>query len=298
MKNKDKDKMSTSKVTAIRVKVLNDPSGSYEKIFRSFTGNNTASLMRPAFISFNFDVIELGFRDDLGDYKCISKLNFSEIMNAKYIPDAISVKNQMKKPMYRGLAVGVGIGLIILFRGITINSFTLLGIIAFTTLLWAIGGLLKVEKITIITLKSRDSNEMMFAANKRNLILITNLMRERNIYIENGNELKMNEPSLDLDTNVENAILTLKVLIDKEKSQGIFNKSHRNEILLNIQRYCDSKNNTINILNAYQSKFKSNLTQDLMSLSSNYDTKKELLQVFIKLKIVEDVYPHKLIEKI
>ncbi len=102
------------------------------------------------------------------------------------------------------------------------------------------------------------------------------------------NNIKLQEQ--DITPEVE--LLKLKELINKEKSNGIFDKSNKPDIVNHIRELCSSKSEGLNLIKSYELKFKANLIEDLMSLSSNYDSKKYLLIVFIELGIVDKTYPH------
>lgn len=286
---------STNIEKVIRVKVLNDPSGGYEKFFRMATGNNTGSLLRSAYLKYNSNDIELGFLDDLGNYKLISKLHFSDILVVKHRPNAISLMNQLLKPALKGFGIGFGIVLISLFSGkLAIGGLGIFGLIAFTTIFWSIGALIKLEEISIVVIECSDSKGMEFALNSKGFKAFSEILKEKSISIEYYNKPTITESDLTLLNNpkIENEILRLNMLVDMQKKKGIFGKDNKNEICQLIQDICISKNDAQYIINEYYRKFNSNLIEDLMKLSSSYDSKKEFIRAFIDLNIVEKDYPH------
>jgi hypothetical protein len=116
---------------------------------------------------------------------------------------------------------------------------------------------------------------------------------------EENNTPTIIEPVVNLYSNptLENEILKLHSLIAKEKQKGMFGKSAKNEICLLIQEICKSKSDTLDLINSYNNKLNADLIADLVKLSANYTTIKEILKVFITFDIVEATYPHKLTGK-
>lgn len=95
------------------------------------------------------------------------------------------------------------------------------------------------------------------------------------------------------DARIQEIVPVLKELIDKEKNKGVFDKSVRQELINRLEEICQSKNNCIQLLQEYQTKFNSDLIEDLKKLSSSYASIKESLYVFIKFEIIEPEFPHK-----
>jgi len=95
------------------------------------------------------------------------------------------------------------------------------------------------------------------------------------------------------DARIQEITPILKELIDKEKNKGVFGKSALQELINLLEEICQSKNNCILLIQEYQTKFNSDLIEDLKKLSSSYDSIKETLYVFIKFEIIESEFPHK-----
>ena len=98
-------------------------------------------------------------------------------------------------------------------------------------------------------------------------------------------------------SNINSKIVPLKELMDREK-KGAFVYSSHSEILQFLNNFCTTKENCVKLLEEYKLQFNSNLIDDLKALysTSTYDKIKETISVFIKFNIVEEKFPHEIIE--
>ena len=87
-------------------------------------------------------------------------------------------------------------------------------------------------------------------------------------------------------------------LIDKEKNKGMFGKSVRSEIEQLLNDFCTTREYCIELIRDYKLQFNANLIDDLKELTrtATYDTIKAVMNVFIEHEIVEEKYPHEIIE--
>lgn len=128
------------------------------------------------------------------------------------------------------------------------------------------------------------------------LVMTVNSIDKHNAKIIEDISIHKTNESLTIDSSVESVIIKLNSLIDKERTKGLFGKSVKNEINNLIGENNKSKNDALNLIKSYNLKFKTDLIEDLKSLSSSYDAIKEVLSIFIEFNVVENMYPHKLID--
>lgn len=96
------------------------------------------------------------------------------------------------------------------------------------------------------------------------------------------------EESYPLDSKVED----LDRLINTTKS-ALFSK-YNPEVSKYIDSCCSNKEEAIKLINDFGKQTGKDLIKSLSDLSSNYDSIKSYLSVFIKYQIVDEKYPHNL----
>lgn len=277
-----------TKMTTIEVKILNKSLSLIESISRWVQFWKKSSFFRSALLICVLDEIKLGYKDDFENYNFVTKLQFSKIKRVKYKPDAISRLSQIIKPAIFGIILSI---LLLIFFGSGRRS----GLVAIFPMFFIIKGLIEMKKVSMIIIESIDSEEVSFLVDKNNFKELAYLLSARNIEFEDINNVTITESTSIIDTTVENAIIELKSLIDSEKKKSFFGKTRRNEIDKLIQDNCKTKDDALILLKSYSGKFKSNLIEDLTSLSSSYDSKKEIINSFIEFNIVDNIFPHKLL---
>jgi len=248
-----------TKIIRIRVKILNNSIKGPESFFRKATGHNTSSLFRPALLTCILDQIELGYKDDLNDFNIITKLQFSKIRSAKYKPDAISRISQVLKPVTKGFVFSIFLLVISIFFTsaiVKIGFAQILFGLAIFPVVYAVKGILEMERVSIIIIENIDSDEISFVINDEGFNVLLNVFKARQIDLENFS-IKKAESISSVDPTVENVLIKLKGLIEFEKNKSVFKKSCGNEICTLIQDNCQTKSNAIKLLNSFSGKFKS-----------------------------------------
>lgn len=101
----------------------------------------------------------------------------------------------------------------------------------------------------------------------------------------------LNNSETDSEENFD-SIDQLKHLLNEQKHLPFYANSKRPEILDMVNGICDSKENTIRLLQQYQKRFKSNLVEDVKDISTSYENIRENVAKFIEFGLVQSQFPH------
>lgn len=78
-----------------------------------------------------------------------------------------------------------------------------------------------------------------------------------------------------------------------KKQQGkMFGGGMTEEILNEIDKFCETRDDAIYFLNSYNDFFKTDLIDDLKKLNSSYDAIRQNVSKFIELDLIEEKFPH------
>jgi len=123
--------------------------------------------------------------------------------------------------------------------------------------------------------------------------LLNLLIKQKELNENPTEEIQESQESQETQEDIsQKNVSHLKELIVKEKNKGIFGESLRQEIIDWLEKYCQSKDDCMQLIMIYQRQYNSDLIEDLKKLSTNYDTIKKILNVFIKYDVIEPEYPH------
>lgn len=105
------------------------------------------------------------------------------------------------------------------------------------------------------------------------------------------------EKNIDLiESEVQNEIYTKKLEELKEKisieKKKFFGGSVTHEIDTLLKELCNTKDNAIYLIKAYNEVYSKDLISELKGLNTSYDSIKRNVFIFIELDIVEDKFPH------
>lgn len=95
--------------------------------------------------------------------------------------------------------------------------------------------------------------------------------------------------------NLTNDITKLHFLITNKKRKLFNNDSF--EILMLLKNICQTKNGAIELIETYNKTYNSDILNEIINLSENYNVIKTYMSTFINLGIVEEQYPHNRKEK-
>lgn len=152
---------------------------------------------------------------------------------------------------------------------------------------------------------SGDSMFLGFLAVSEGIVGVS-LYLNKSLFYQDGEELlevssvkmpdmfssKTDISNSDIDEAAKDERLNLLSEMIKQEKNNYFGKSSKDKILRLLELQISSKSKALELLDDYSSMGSSDLIEDLKSLTSSYEGKKEYLNLFIRFEVVAPDYPH------
>jgi hypothetical protein len=115
------------------------------------------------------------------------------------------------------------------------------------------------------------------------------------IYIRRHQEKEYSKLHAERYTDSEMMLNNLHDLIKHQKS-SLFRRKYKYQIISIINFLVSSRKDAIDLIDSYRKKYDKNITSELEGLTSSYNEKLEYLKKFVDYGLVEEEYPHRLVE--
>ena len=127
---------------------------------------------------------------------------------------------------------------------------------------------------------------LIFAFGK-NLALVIDIRRHQ----------EQNYAKIPVESYAYRELMLIKLhdLIEKQKN-SLFRRKNKDSIISLLNVLIPSRQDAIEIIDIYRGKYSKNVTSELEGLTSSYDLKMEYLKKFVDYGLVEEEYPHRLVE--